>query len=159
MEVFRWSGPMRCKGCDIMEKLYFIEIDVRRTACVATIKGGTKKIFKQTIFGNDAQGMTGFIEMICESKYVPTTAVCESTGNYWRVLYDTPREAGINTLVSPVPHQDHNRYRLQGRRVRLREAGQPGKDGHGSSAVRGQQTAAGSARANPGLPPSPLLCE
>lgn len=104
MGVFRWSGPIHYKGGDWIEKLYFIGIDVHKTTCVATIKGRAKKILKQTSFDNDIQGMTGFIKMIRESKYVPATVVYESTGNYWWVLYDTLREAGINALVAHPYH-------------------------------------------------------
>ena len=41
--------------------------------------------------------------MIRKEGYVPATAVCESTANYWIVVHDTLEDAGINTLLAH-PH-------------------------------------------------------
>ena len=36
--------------------------------------------------------------MLRSDGYLPATAACESTGNYWIVLHDTLEAAGIDTL-------------------------------------------------------------
>ena len=71
--------------------MYYIGIDVHSKKCMTTIKGRTKDILKQTEFDNDVQGINGFIRMIRQEGYVPATAVCESTGNYWIVPHDMLR--------------------------------------------------------------------
>ena len=83
--------------------MYYIGIDVHSKKCMTTIKGRTKDILKQTEFNNDVQGINGFIKMVRQEGYVPATAVCESTGNYWIVPHDMLEEAGINTLLAH-PH-------------------------------------------------------
>ena len=83
--------------------MYYIGIDVHSKKCMTTIKGRTKDILKQTEFDNDIQGINGFIRMIRQEGYVPATAVCESTGNYWIVPHDMLEEADINTLLAH-PH-------------------------------------------------------
>ena len=83
--------------------MYYIGIDVHSKKCMTTIKGRTKDILKQTEFDNDVHGINGFIKMIRQEGYVPATAVCESTGNYWIVPHDMLEEAGINTLLAH-PH-------------------------------------------------------
>ena len=83
--------------------MYYIGIDVHSKKCMTTIKGRTKDILKQTEFDNNVQGINGFIRMIRQEGYVPATAVCESTGNYWIVPHDMLEEADINTLLAH-PH-------------------------------------------------------
>ncbi len=100
MGVFRWSGPIHCKGGD---NTYYVGIDVHKKKCVTTIKGSTKDILKQTEFDNNVRGITGFIKMIHKEGYVPATAVCESTANYWIVVHDMLEDAGIDTLLAH-PH-------------------------------------------------------
>ena len=77
--------------------MYYIGIDVHRKKCVTTIKGGTKQVLKRTSFDNDITGINGFIGMLRSDGYLPATAACESTGNYWIVLHDTLEAAGIDT--------------------------------------------------------------
>ena len=101
MGVFRWSGPLYCKGG---ERMYYIGIDVHRKKCVTTIKGGTKQVLKRTSFDNDITGINGFIGMLRSDGYLPATAACESTGNYWIVLHDTLEAAGIDTLLAHPHH-------------------------------------------------------
>ena len=100
MGVFRWSGPIYCKGGD---NTYYIGIDVHKKKCVSTIKAKTNKILSQTEFDNNVPGITGFIKMIRKEGYVPATAVCESTANYWIVVHDMLEDAGIDTMLAH-PH-------------------------------------------------------
>ena len=100
MGVFRWSGPICCKGGD---NTYYIGIDVHKKKCVSTIKEKTSKILWQTEFDNNVPGITGFIKMIRKEGYVPATAVCESTANYWIVVHDMLEDAGIDTMLAH-PH-------------------------------------------------------
>ena len=88
--------------------MYHVGIDVHSKKCVSTIKGRTKDIQKQTEFDNDVQGVGGFVRMICQEGYVPGTAVCESTANYWIVLYDMLEAAGINTLLAHPHNSIHS---------------------------------------------------
>ena len=41
--------------------------------------------------------------MIRKEGYVPTTAVCDSTANYWIVVHDMLEDAGIDTILAH-PH-------------------------------------------------------
>ena len=84
--------------------MYYIGIDVHRKECVTTIKGDTKRVLKRTSFDNDITGINGFIAMVRKEGYLPATAACESTGNYWIVLHDTLEAAGINTLLAHPHH-------------------------------------------------------
>ena len=42
--------------------------------------------------------------MLRSDGYLPATAACESTGNYWIVLHDTLEAAGIDTLLAHPYH-------------------------------------------------------
>ena len=100
MGVFRWSGPIYCKGGD---STHYIGIDVHKKKCASTIKGKTNKILKQTEFDNNVRGITVFVKTIRKEGYVPATAVCESTANYRIVVHDMLEDASINTLLAH-PH-------------------------------------------------------
>ena len=76
--------------------MHYIGIDVHKRKCVTTIKGDAKKVLKRTSFDNDITGINGFIGMLRSDGYLPATAACESTGNYWIVLHDTLEAAGIH---------------------------------------------------------------
>ena len=84
--------------------MYYIGIDVHKKKCVTTIKGDTKRVLKRTSFDNDITGINGFIGMLRSDGYLPATAACESTGNYWIVLHDTLEAAGIDTLLAHPYH-------------------------------------------------------
>ena len=84
--------------------MYYIGIDVHKKKCVTTIKGDAKKVLKRTSFDNDITGINGFTGMLRSDGYLPATAACESTGNYWIVLHDTLEAAGINTLLAHPYH-------------------------------------------------------
>ena len=84
--------------------MYYIGIDVHRKKCVTTIKGDTKRVLKRTSFDNDITGINGFTGMLRSDGYLPATAACESTGNYWIVLHDTLEAAGIDTLLAYPYH-------------------------------------------------------
>ena len=84
--------------------MYYIGIDVHRKKCVTTIKGDTKQVLKRTSFDNDITGINGFVGMLRSYGYLPATAACESTGNYWIVLHDTLEAAGIDTLLAHPYH-------------------------------------------------------
>ena len=84
--------------------MYYIGIDVHRKKCVTTIKGDTKQVLKRTSFDNDITGINGFVGMLRSDGYLPATAACESTGNYWIVLHDTLEAAGIDTLLAHPHH-------------------------------------------------------
>ena len=133
--------------------MYYIGIDVHSKKCMTTIKGRTKDILKQTEFDNDVQGINGFIRMIRQEGYMPATAVCESTRNYWIVPHDMLEEAGINTLLAH-PHNTKiiTQTVYKKRQGRLGEAGRPVQAGHGPGVVRDEQGTAGSARADPHPP-------
>ena len=84
--------------------MYYIGIDVHKKKCVTTIKGDAKKVLKRTSFDSDITGINGFTGMLRSDGYLPATAACESTGNYWIVLHDTLEAAGINTLLAHPYH-------------------------------------------------------
>ena len=111
--------------------MHYIGIDVHRKKCVTTIKGKAKRVLKRTVFDNDIDGINGFIAMLRKDGYLPATAACESTGNYWIVLHDTLEAAGIDTLLA---HPD----RLQERQGRLGEAGRAVQAGHDPGVVCGK---------------------
>ena len=83
----------------MIEKLFFIGIDVHKKTCVATIKGRAKKALLQTAFDNDAAGIKRFIETLRRSGYLPAKAIFESTANYWKVLHDELKDAGIDAVL------------------------------------------------------------
>ena len=92
--------------------MYYIGIDVHKKKCVTTIKGDAKKVLKRTSFDNDITGINGFTGMLRSDGYLPATAACESTGNYWIVLHDTLDQ---HPAGAPIPPQDNHPDRLHHR--------------------------------------------
>lgn len=100
MGAFRWSGSIYCKGGEKkIERLYYIGIDVHLKFCVATIKGKGRRVIRRVRFNNDIQAINEFIGTV-KGSYWPAKAVCESTGNYWMLLYDTLSEAKIDVKLA-----------------------------------------------------------
>lgn len=106
MGVFRWSGPIHCKGGEKeKKKMYHIGIDVHKPRCVVAIKGeSSPEVLRRTSFANDIEGITGFLEFLDREDCLPAKVACESTSTYWELLYDTLKEAGIEVLVAHPHH-------------------------------------------------------
>lgn len=81
--------------------MYNIGIDVHKDKCVVAIKGESPEILKRTSFKNNAFGIVKFIDNLQKWNYLSTAeAACESTGNYYLLMYDMLKEAGIKTRVA-----------------------------------------------------------
>ena len=106
MGVFRWSGPIHCKGGEKeKKKMYHIGIDVHKLRCVVAIKGeSSPEVLRRTSFANDIDGITGFMDLLDEEDYLPAKVACESTSTYWELPYDTFKDTGIEVLVAHPNH-------------------------------------------------------
>ena len=81
--------------------MYNIEIDVHKEKRVAAIKGESPEVLKRTSFRNNASGIAKFIDKLRKWNYLSTSeAACESTGNYFLLMYDMLKDAGIRTRVA-----------------------------------------------------------
>lgn len=66
-----------------------VGIDVHKKKCFATVKGSSREVLREVIFGNNSAEMLIFIGDIKEQYDDQIRAVCESTANYWIRLHDT----------------------------------------------------------------------
>lgn len=80
--------------------MYNIGIDVHKEKCVVVIKGESPDVLKRTSFKNNASGITEFIDNLRKWNYMQAKAACESTGNYFLIMYDMLNDEGINTQVA-----------------------------------------------------------
>ena len=81
--------------------MYNIGIDVHKEKCVVVIKGESPEVLKRTSFKNNASGIAKFIDKLRKWSYLPSAeAACESTGNYFLLMYDMLKDAGIKTRVA-----------------------------------------------------------
>lgn len=80
--------------------MYNIGIDVHKAKCVVAIKGEYPEVLKRTSFNNNAPGIVKFIDKLQKWNYMSAKAACESTGNYFLLMYDMLNNAGIETQVA-----------------------------------------------------------
>lgn len=77
-----------------------VGIDVHKKKCFATVKGSSREVLQQVIFGNNSAETLRFIGDIKERYDDQIRAVCESTANYWIRLHDTLEDNGIDTILA-----------------------------------------------------------